>query len=90
MRQTQSVAVLLLGIIVGCAAERILVVPPARAGTTPQRWEYSCESAIQGITAMANRYGQEGWELTAAAGYGAGLGLSQEEKMVWCFKRPLP
>jgi hypothetical protein len=86
MRRSQSVAVLLLGIIVGCAAERVLVVPQARAGTAPQRWEYACVEAIGGddVTKMANKFGPQGWELAAA------IGAARSSEPTWCFKRPLP
>jgi hypothetical protein len=80
MRTPNSAAILLLGIIVGCAAERVLAVPPARAGTTPQRWEYACERVNwepQNVTRAANEFGQQGWEMSAAM------------NTVWCFKRPL-
>jgi hypothetical protein len=65
-------------------------VPVARAGTTPQRWEYTCQRATEGVTVMADKFGQEGWELTAAAGAGWGNGLTAESTMVRCFKRALP
>jgi hypothetical protein len=87
MRTSNSAAVLFLGIIVGCAAERVLVVPPARAGTAPQRWEYSCINANDGVTQQANQFGQQGWELAAAAGGpNTWNGLPST---IWCFKRPL-
>jgi len=70
----------------GCAAAQVAsyVVPPARAGVPTQRWEYQCVSANTGVTEMANEHGREGWEMTSAAGAGGA------DKMVWCFKRPLP
>jgi hypothetical protein len=69
MRNSQSVVALLLGIVLGCAAERVLVVPPAHAGTTPQRWEYACRNASgeKEPTDTANQFGQQGWELVGAA-----------------------
>jgi hypothetical protein len=39
---------------------------------------------------MANEFGAQGWELTAAAGAGSGSGFGAHETMVWCFKRPAP
>jgi hypothetical protein len=66
------------------------VVPPARAGTSPQRWEYICKSAtenfdaqVDATTAMANAYGREGWEMT-----GSGSGGGDRGEVTWCFKRP--
>jgi hypothetical protein len=87
MRSSNSLAVLVLGVILGCAAEHVLVVPPARAGTSPQRWEYVCKDELGAsrVAQMADQFGQEGWELvTAAAGMGPGA------EVTWCFKRPLP
>jgi len=72
----------LLGIFfLGCAAEHF-VVPAARAGTSPQTWEYSCkdESGEEDVTKMANEFGDNGWEMAAA---GAPYGKSP----IWCFKR---
>jgi hypothetical protein len=71
----------------GCAAEAQYVVPMARAGTTPQRWEYSCIRADDDdrATRLLNRHGDRGWELVAAAGEGA-----TATGVVWCFKRELP
>jgi len=68
--------------VAGCVASQF-IVPPARAGTNPMRWEYACpidtspawnDSSI----ALANRMGAEGWELVTAA------------SKALCFKRPLP
>jgi hypothetical protein len=73
---------LLGAFLFGCVASQMtaFVVPPARAGTAPQRWEYVCNAgrSPENITAMANAYGQEGWEMSGGAG------------PVLCFKRPLP
>jgi hypothetical protein len=89
MSQAKKVALLLAVFFLGCAAERF-IVPPARAGTSPQRWEYACQRATEDVTKMANAFGLQGWELTAAAGTAWGGALSHEETMLWCFKRPLP
>jgi hypothetical protein len=90
MSQAKKVALLLGVFFIGCAAEHFIVVPPARAGTTPQRWEYACERANDDVTKMANRYGIQGWELAAAAGEAWGGAMAHDETMIWCFKRPLP
>ena len=72
---------LALGLAIGCAAAPF-VVPPARAGTNPQKWEYSCfdDFGAESVGSKANQMGAQGWEMAAAAG----------GKSTWCFKRPLP
>ena len=45
MRHLWIASVLMLGIGIGCVAATVaqnFVVPPARAGTNPMRWEYTC------------------------------------------------
>jgi hypothetical protein len=83
---------LVFAFVAGCAGAEVAqyVVPPAHAGVPVQRWEYTCQDYNEGITAMANQFGQQGWEMVAAAGAGWGAGLGAEHRMVWCFKRPLP
>jgi hypothetical protein len=90
MSRVKTAFALLVVFFAGCAAQRLVAVAPAHAGTPPQRWEYTCQRADEDITKMANRFGAEGWELVAAAGAGSGTGFGQHETMVWCFKRPLP
>lgn len=56
--------------VVGCATGGVasrLVVPSARAGTNPTRWEYVCaEFEHDGrLTETLNKYGAEGWELVS-------------------------
>jgi hypothetical protein len=85
MSQVKTAFVLVVVFFAGCAAERLLVVPPARAGTSLQRWEYFCRelNGEEDVTKTANQAGQQGWELVTAGdivGYG---------KTTWCFKRPL-
>jgi hypothetical protein len=80
--------------VLGCVASQIastFVVPPARAGTNPTRWEYHC-FAGNASTEYFNKLGQQGWELAGAAGAGAGAGNSfdKELQLQWCFKRQLP
>jgi hypothetical protein len=89
MRTSKNVLLLAAAVVVGCAASPAvsqLVVPPARAQGPVQKWEYLCERMDEQITPTANKLGQQGWDLAAAAGYGA----SATGQMVWCFKRPLP
>jgi hypothetical protein len=83
MSRAKTAFALLVVFFAGCAAERLLVVPPAHAGTSPQRWEYFCkgESGAEDVTKMANEAGQQGWELAAVGG---------PSSWTWCFKRPLP
>jgi hypothetical protein len=91
MNRAKTAFVLLVVFFAGCAAERILVVPPARAGTNPQaRWEYQCERAAKDITLMANTFGEQGWEMVAATTGEWTEGMAHGQQMVWCFKRPLP
>jgi hypothetical protein len=94
MNQMTRVLLLLGVFFAGCAAEQVAsryVVPPARADAPArQQWQYLCWRGSDDITLNANKYGQEGWEMVAAAGAGSGQGLAQHETMVWCFKRPVP
>jgi hypothetical protein len=93
MRRTERVLFVLVVFFAGCAASQVAaryVVPPARADTAPQRWEYACQRATEDITPMANKFGAQGWEMVTAAGAGWGEGLAANHTMVWCFKRPLP
>jgi hypothetical protein len=80
MNRAKTAFVLLVVFFAGCAASRILVVPPARAGTNPQRWEYACIAGGNApfVSEVANKFGAEGFEMSGASG------------MTWCFKRPLP
>ena len=71
----------LVAFVVGCGAGGAasqLVIPSARAGTTPTRWEYLCITT--GLnTERYNEAGDKGWEMAATPSFGAA-----------CFKRPLP
>jgi hypothetical protein len=78
-------AALSLIFIVGCVAGATtaqLVVPKARAGTNPQRWEYHCAEGLG--TPQMNASGAEGWELVTASSRGASTAWT-----LMCFKRPL-
>ena len=94
MSKPKTVLGLFGAFLAGCLATQVapLVVPPARAGTSPQRWEYACLQS-QGprvnelgsqTAAVMNTYGQQGWELASA------LGGTDVQTPTWCFKRPLP
>ena len=84
-------AVFLVGCAVGGASSQF-VVPQASAQqqATMTKWEYNCFAEWSGITERSNQLGAEGWEMVAAAGAGAGSGVTMSRKMVWCFKRPRP
>jgi hypothetical protein len=93
----KTVLAVLFGLVVGCAASQVapqFVVPVARAGTNPTKWEYTCMDILDGITDTANKMGAQGWELTAASGYAVHyqgkISKPDEPRMVWCFKRALP
>jgi hypothetical protein len=81
MRRFATAASIFAAFLAGCVAARA-VIPVARAGTTPQRWEYHCETlglgTMRGFTETLNQAGVEGWELA---------GLTTQ---YYCFKRPLP
>ncbi len=84
-------SIALVALLVGCGASAVasqLVIPKARAGTSPTRWEYLCLVAQPEVTNRTksdvetfNRAGAEGWELAAVGGVG---------DVAWCFKRQLP
>ena len=63
--------------LVGCLVGQV-VIPPVRAGTNPQRWEYMCAPNSE-----ANKAGAQGWELVQIE---KGTSFSNN----WCFKRTLP
>ena len=100
MTQRRWIAVIFL---VGCATGSVasqLVIPPIRAGTQPQRWEYLCAQSspeTNKLSAALNNAGGAGWELvsTVAAhmdsgGVGTlGSGL-WTDSYTFCFKRALP
>ena len=58
--------------LVGCATTMVAaptIVPPARAGTAPVKWEYHCEYLEDAtLTQTLNKFGAEGWELTVSSG----------------------
>ena len=72
--------------LVGCATTMVAaptIVPPARAGTAPVKWEYQCKRIMESPEATAeelNKYGAEGWELAVTAG---------SQSLRYCLKRQL-
>ena len=91
MRTLKKIGVLALAFVAGCAAQLAgqLVVPAARAGTNPTRWEYMCidgpGSTGNPLTTDMDKLGAQGWELAAGVGRGA-----EGAVPAWCFKRALP
>jgi hypothetical protein len=76
-------------VAIGCVTGQVastFVAPPARAANV-QRWEYHCfEEQNQGdIVTKSNQMGEQGWEMSSAAGYGT---TYLDKEMIWCFKRP--
>jgi hypothetical protein len=85
MNRAKTAFALLVVFFAGCAAERLFVVPPARADTSPQRWEYTCMSGADDPAETAHKasvFGAKGWELVGAGTHMYGA--------TWCFKRELP
>jgi len=81
--------------VIGCATGRVagqFMVPPARAATTPTRWEYFCLRVPSGaLTSTLNSAGAEGWELASVTPADAGGRFGGDvDVFVSCSKRPLP
>lgn len=79
-----TVAFMLLAtFFAGCIAAHY-VIPAARAGTSPQRYEYLCDNigfgGMDQFKAIAKEAGEKGWELVGVFGAN-GTG--------YCFKRAL-
>lgn len=72
------------------AGRRALRGPAGARGRSHAAMGVPLRDRPEGITAMANQFGREGWDMAAAAGAGWGSGFTQDHTMVWCFKRPLP
>jgi hypothetical protein len=85
--------VFVIGCVAGGAASQ-MVVPKARAGTNPPRWEYVCgESENEAIPlAQLNKAGAEGWELAwmLPNKMRGGVGFLDTNDIVYCMKRPMP
>ena len=80
---------LLIAFLIGCVTTQMasqFVVPPVKAGTNPQKWEYKCFNErssynIKEIEDKSNQLGKSGWEMVSA---GSG------EYPAICFKGALP
>jgi hypothetical protein len=94
MKHRALIAIIFL---IGCATGGVasqLVAPPARAGTTPTRWEHFCSTAGPGpdaVTLALNAGGGQGWELVSVT---LNSELASYEKgrnaFLVCAKRALP
>jgi len=82
--------------VIGCATGSVasqLVVPKARAGTTPTRWEYYCGRVeAGGLTTALKTAGAEGWELVnvVPARQGTAFATIEVADFTFCAKRALP
>ena len=87
MSSRSSTLVVLAAFVAGCAAAKLLTVPPAGAQNV-QRWDYYCEAAgaeginntrnlVKGLQSTTTKAGQEGWELVVM------------DNFFLCFKRPV-
>ncbi len=89
MTKPHRVLLVVLAFLAGCGGSQAarFLVPVARADMPVHRWEYDCREGTEQITNLSNQLGQQGWEMVAATGWG---NTRLSERMVWCFKRPLP
>jgi hypothetical protein len=85
--------------VIGCAAGGVasqMVIPPARAGTNPTRWEYLCSNVKQNVPETLAESGKQGWEMVSAfpSHYEEGTGGFPRDLKAdaygFCFKRALP
>ena len=79
---------LTVAFLVGCLTATVasnFVVPPIKAGTNPQKWEYTCfrkyADLLDETKSLSDKLGSQGWEMSSTAGGPFGV--------VYCFKRPL-
>jgi hypothetical protein len=81
MKRSLSLALLfVLGCATGGVASQV-VIPSARAGIAPQRWEHFCmeNPSAEGL----NKAGSEGWELVTVTSH------PNVADYMFCFKRPV-
>lgn len=89
-------ALLALVFIFGCATGGVaaqLVVPPARAGSSPMRWEYECINVDTGgghLTSELNQLGAQGWELASVVPGVLNFARTEVVTFVACSKRAIP
>ena len=91
MNRTDIATALVFAFIAGCIAARMTPeVPRARAGTVPTNWEYYCiesEPEMPAMTEMANRFGNQGWELADTEIYLSSSAQYASLSAALCFKR---
>jgi hypothetical protein len=66
MKQRGFIAIIF---VIGCATGGVasqVVIPPARAGTNPTRWEHICVKTNTKLSEMMTEMGAQGWELVSA------------------------
>jgi hypothetical protein len=85
MHKSSLALLFLLGCVTGGVASRV-TIPPARAGTNPQRWEYLC--AQNPDMKWMNEAGAAGYELVTSAAYSR-INNFDDDRTVYCLKRPL-
>jgi len=82
-RSVQLAVLFLVGCATGGVASRI-AIPPARAGTSVQQWEYTCLKNAD--TSTMNSAGREGWEMLSSMPVQGAGGITND--FWYCFKRP--
>lgn len=75
-----------LGLAIGLLAAWLTTGTDAALAKTKKQnqWQYQCfrSDDVAEITSQANAMGEDGWELSTAAG-------AKGDITLWCFKRPL-
>ena len=97
MKHRALIAIIfLIGCATGGVASQLVapVVSPARAGTSPTGWEYSClttESGADAVTVALNARGGQGWELVSVTPNDQNaIGEKWRNAFLVCSKRALP
>jgi hypothetical protein len=97
VRRHEAPALIAIIFLIGCATGGVtsqLVVPPARAGTSPTRWEHFCATVGPGpeaVTIALNAQGGQGWDLVSVTpnDQRTSAGAGRDAFLV-CSKRALP
>jgi hypothetical protein len=97
MKHRALIAIIfLIGCATGGVASQLVapVVPAARAGTTPTRWEYHCSTVGPGpdaVTIDLNAGGGQGWELVSVTPNSERTSYEKgRNAFLVCSKRALP
>ena len=72
MNKMLAISLVVAGIGIGCAAGTVavnLMVPEARAETSPSRWEYMCEKTPRSFTGTPVEAIVDFWNKAGAAGW---------------------